>query len=304
MNALKRVIFFVILVSIVISCRKDDSKIEPPRPFAEQYPVDLAAIEEFLETHYMEVVNNLGGIDHLDVKFLKIEEGGTQTPIMQHPNLTTRIIDLHDLQYKIYYIPLHPGADGNPKPTNVDAVFTAYRGTLLDGRVVDYVQTPSIMLRLDNLIRGWREIFPQFRTGNYSDNGDGTITFEDFGAGVMFLPSGLGYYNAPQPTVPPYSPLVFSFKLYELERIDHDNDGIPSYLEDINGDGYLTEADDTDGDGRPDYLDVDDDGDGVMTRNEIKDADGNIIPFDLIPDCSGDTSNPNRLRKHRDPSCQ
>jgi len=304
MNTLKRVFVFLLLVSLVFSCRRDDSKIEPPRPFSEQYPVDLAAIEDFLETHYMEVVNNPGGIDHMDVRFFKIEEGGTQIPLKLHPALTFRILELHDLQYKIYYIPLYMGAEDNPSPTNVDAVFTAYRGILLDGRVFDYVQTPSIMLRLDNLIRGWREIFPQFRTGSYVDNGDGTISFDDFGTGVMFLPSALAYYNVAQTNIPPYSPLVFSFKLFEIERIDHDNDGIPSYLEDINGDGYLTEADDTDGDGRPDYLDVDDDGDGVMTRNEIKDADGNIIPFDLIPDCSGDTSNPNRLRKHRDPSCQ
>lgn len=295
---------FAFIALLVVACRKDDNRVEPPRPFAEQYPVDLAAIEEFLETHYMEVVNNPGGIDHMDVRFFKIEEGGTQTPIMQHPDLTFRFFEIEEIQHKIYYIPLHPGADGNPKPTNVDAVFSAYRGTLLDGKVFDYMQTPTLMLRLDRTIRGWSEIFPQFRTGNYVDNGDGSITFDDFGAGVMFLPSALGYYNAPQPNIPSYSPLVFSFKLFEIERIDHDNDGIPSYLEDINGDGYLTKEDDTDGDGKPDYEDVDDDGDGVLTRNEIKDAEGNIIPFDLIPDCSGDTSNPNRLRKHRDPSCQ
>lgn len=304
MHTLKRILVFAFIALLVVACRKDDNRVEPPRPFAEQYPVDLAAIEEFLETHYMEVVNNPGGIDHMDVRFFKIEEGGTQTPIMQHPDLTFRFFEIEEIQHKIYYIPLHPGADGNPKPTNVDAVFSAYRGTLLDGKVFDYMQTPTLMLRLDRTIRGWSEIFPQFRTGNYVDNGDGSITFDDFGAGVMFLPSALGYYNAPQPNIPSYSPLVFSFKLFEIERIDHDNDGIPSYLEDINGDGYLTKEDDTDGDGKPDYEDVDDDGDGVLTRNEIKDAEGNIIPFDLIPDCSGDTSNPNRLRKHRDPSCQ
>jgi hypothetical protein len=30
----------------------------------------------------------------------------------------------------------------------------------------------------------------------------------------------------------------FSFKLFELQRLDQDGDGIPSYLEDLNGDGY------------------------------------------------------------------
>jgi hypothetical protein len=31
----------------------------------------------------------------------------------------------------------------------------------------------------------------------------------------------------------------FSFKLFELQRLDQDGDGIPSYLEDLNGDGYV-----------------------------------------------------------------
>jgi hypothetical protein len=49
--------------------------------------------------------------------------------------------------------------------------------------------------------------------------------------------------------------LVFSFKLFELlQRLDQDGDGIPSYLEDLNGysrvlaTGVLN-PDDTDGDG-------------------------------------------------------
>src|SRR5690606_17626824 len=70
----------------------------------------------------------------------------------------------------------------------------------------------------------------------------------------------------------------FSFKLYDINRLDHDNDGIPSYLEDsgdryirLNPDGTAVDpADDTDGDGIPNYLDVDDDNDGVITRVELK----------------------------------
>ena len=37
---------------------------------------------------------------------------------------------------------------------------------------------------------------------------------------------------------------------------------------DPNGDNDLSDAQDTDGDGTPDYLDADDDGDGVLTRDE------------------------------------
>jgi hypothetical protein len=69
--------------------------------------------------------------------------------------------------------------------------------------------------------------------------------------------------------------------------VDDDNDGIPSLLEDINGNGNL-EDDDTDGDGIPNYKDADDDGDNVLTKNENPDPndDGNI---DDAQDTDGDT---------------
>lgn len=54
---------------------------------------------------------------------------------------------------------------------------------------------------------------------------------------------------------------------------EDDDDGIPAELEDINGNGNL-EDDDTDGDGIPNYLDVDDDGDNILTEDEAADPDG------------------------------
>lgn len=56
--------------------------------------------------------------------------------------------------------------------------------------------------------------------------------------------------------------------------VEDDNDDIPADLEDINGNGDL-EDDDTDGDGLPNYLDADDDGDNVLTKDENPDPDEN-----------------------------
>ncbi|MEC3908592.1 hypothetical protein VOI54_16290 [Tamlana sp. 2201CG12-4] len=71
----------------------------------------------------------------------------------------------------------------------------------------------------------------------------------------------------------------------DLEDDDTDGDTIPNYIDadddgdniltkdehpDINGDGDISDAQDTDGDGTPDYLDTDDDGDGTLTRDEEK----------------------------------
>ncbi|MFV0564487.1 MAG: hypothetical protein ACK5NB_01505 [Flavobacteriaceae bacterium] len=59
----------------------------------------------------------------------------------------------------------------------------------------------------------------------------------------------------------------------ETLRMQDDNDGIPAELEDLNGNGDLTD-DDTDDDDIPNYLDSDDDGDNVLTINENPDPNG------------------------------
>jgi len=112
----------------------------------------------------------------------------------------------------------------------------------------------------------------------------------------MFIPSVLAYYSISTGGIPAYSPLVFTFKLYEIQRNDQDADGIPSYQEDLNNDGYVrvldtgvANPDDTDGDGVPDFLDNDDDGDYFTTASEIKNpVTGDPYPFDQIPVCPTD----------------
>ena len=56
---------------------------------------------------------------------------------------------------------------------------------------------------------------------------------------------------------------------------DHDNDGILSIFEDVDGDGKPF-GDDSDGDNLWNMYDVDDDGDGVLTINVDKNND-NVI---------------------------
>ena len=63
---------------------------------------------------------------------------------------------------------------------------------------------------------------------------------------------------------------------YTFATADHDEDSVPTSEEDIDGNYHFTDdADDTDGDGIPNYLDNDDDGDGVLTIDEYDvNADG------------------------------
>lgn len=304
--------YFVLLLAglAIVSCNKsDDDKTEvvPLRDYQEQFNTDNADIEEYLKTNYITVT------DDMDVTFSAITDPATQPSIMSYlnsgtfPKLLLRNIDLHGITYKMYYLVLREGI--GVSPMNTDGVLTAYRGEYL--KRVEKTDTepehltttffdqqvyPKNVLDLYTVIMGWSEIYPQFKTGTTTYNGDGTPDYQDFGAGVLFVPSGLGYYAAPpsSSTIPAYAPLIFSIKLYDIKRMDHENngysngvllenpDGVFDYQEDINGDGYVRDyrnttlypnapvnPDDTDGDGIPDFLDHDDDGDGYTTRFEL-----------------------------------
>jgi len=325
MNKFRYYFILIITTLSLFSCSKDDNAIEevPLRDFGEQYAKDNDSIEKYLNNYYIEKITDAPGQpEDQDIKMTKIPVGGTQSSIMSllnsptFPKLLTRSIKLHEITYKIYYLVLREGV--GEKPCDVDGIFATYKGTLLNETIFDQSFNPQGLWVLDPsagsgsvFVEGWRQIFPQFRTGTYTESGlgDGTLTYNDFGAGVMFLPSGLAYYGSAQGSIPAYTPLVFSFKLYELRRYDSDNDGILSYLEDINSDGYVrtlpggdTNPDDSDSDGVPDYQDVDDDGDGFLTRREIT-VNGKLTAFDLIPDCSGNTTDPDRNKKYLDKNC-
>jgi hypothetical protein len=51
--------------------------------------------------------------------------------------------------------------------------------------------------------------------------------------GIMFILSGLGYYSGVLIFRPIH--LDFSFKLFELQRLDQDGDGIVLLREDLTG---------------------------------------------------------------------
>ncbi|MBA4276469.1 FKBP-type peptidylprolyl isomerase [Flavobacterium sp.] len=323
--------YFILSIATVslFSCSKDETvSYEPPREYSVQYDTDIKVIEDYLNTHYLNMDLTDPNFADKDVVMTQIPVGGTQPSLMSYLNATTypkllsKTVSLHDISYKLYYLVLREGV--GIAPCNVDGVLASYKGDYLESVAAttttaasinavkfEEMKFPQSFFDLPNTIQGWGETFPEFKTGTYTSNPDGTITYKDFGAGAMFIPSGLGYYNTGSGSIPSYSPLIFSFKLYEIRRLDQDADGIPSYLEDLDGDGYvrylgtgIENIDDTDKDGVPNFLDVDDDGDKYSTKLEITNAaTGLVYPFASIPDCSGNSTDPARIKKHLDKTC-
>ena len=290
----------IAIVFVVVSCKKDDNdRPEPPKDRTEEAQRSQADIESFLTTHfynYEDFQNPPEGFDYKIIIDSISGDNANKTPLIeqvQHKTVIDRVEP--DLSYKMYYLNVLQG-EGDTL-LFADAALLTYRGMDLERETFDLSNVP-VQFDMTAVIAGFQEGLTEFNgASSYIEHEDGTITFENFGVGAVFIPTGLGYFNNPSigSGLSLYSDLIFTFQLYAVVTdLDHDGDGVPSIEEDRNNNGILTD-DDTDGDGTPDYLDEDDDGDGVPTRDEITNDDG-VIEHPYI------NSNGNHLPDYLDPT--
>jgi len=194
----------------------------------------------------------------------------------------------------VYYLSARNGE--GLSPTVADSVLVRYEGNTLDGQVFDGVSN-YVWQQLPSFLRGYQIALSAWHAGTEDQlvqNPDGTSRYANAGVGLMVMPSGLGYFNSSSGSIPAYSSLMFKVELGQvIEDTDADGDGIPSILEDLNGNNYLYD-DNTDqkqeesGFGAvliPNFLDSDDDVDGTRTRDEIVINEAGSIPF---PEADGD----------------
>ncbi|MCB0458086.1 MAG: hypothetical protein R2776_03060 [Flavobacteriaceae bacterium] len=286
-----------LIVLTIFSCKKEDDGVTfvPARDRAEEAPVSVAIVEEYLRTHfynYEEFANPSAEFD-FKIKFDTIAgDNASKIPLIdqvQSKTVPDRIAD--GVTYKLYYLNALEG--GGQKPKFSDVVTLRYEGIFLNTeftlspytQLFDSAATP-ISFDLTNVVNGFQDGVIEIKTsptGPITDP-DGTVRFEDFGVGAVFMPSGLGYYVSPPngSPIPFYSQLIFTFQLYAKRVGDQDNDGIPTILEDLNG-NQLEEDDDTDSDNFPNYFDPDDDNDGRPTLQELIITEYEKDPLDPDP---------------------
>ena len=290
----------LIVLSVFVGCKSDDddqnTNFVPARDRGEEAPLSTLIVEDYLETHfynYEEFANPPADFDYR-IKFDTIAgDNADKTPLIEQVKskmVKDRVKE--GLEYKLYYLDVIEG--GGDKPTFGDFATLSYEGIYINeetpaqpySKLFDASFVP-VKFDLTMVVNGFQDVLIEFNTAtSLITNPDGTVSFEEFSVGAVFMQSGLGYYVNPPATsaIPVYSQLIFTFQLYESETGDQDNDGIPTYMEDVNGNG-LEEDDDTDGDVAPNFDDADDDGDGRPTRDEIIiNSDGTIT----FPDTDGD----------------
>ncbi len=213
------VFFTILLISTFLSCEKDnDSEVLPQkRDYQTQYNEEIIKIENYLKTHSISVVSNPGFPDDQNVDYAVVPEldansiWGTN-PLVPNANVLTKLVTVEGVVHKIYYLKFRDGIGTSPNTNSQIKAY--YKAVLLDAESTqfDISADGGENLPLNQLILGWQYILPEFKMGTIL----GVDQYEDFGAGVMFLPSALGYYDVSMGAVPPYSPLIFNFKLFNV----------------------------------------------------------------------------------------
>ncbi|MCL6267866.1 FKBP-type peptidyl-prolyl cis-trans isomerase [Flagellimonas myxillae] len=318
---------FMFALFLFSSCSSDDEggpnvEIVPPRLLAEVAAENDTEIKEFLQTHFYNYEDFANPSANFNNR-IKIDTiagaNADKTPLSEFVREATINVsdfewlldqDEDDIPHTLYYLSASHSYEELEQeridcpecfPSVADSVFVRYEGKLLDGSSFDGALNNAVwfdLARLQDLTQGFRgfsEGIPNFKIGdveNIIDNGDGTVTVDDYGVGLIIFPSGLGNFNRVNPDIPQYSPLMFTIDLFTMNQTDHDGDGIPSILEDANQNGFLYD-DNTDADTEPatvafaNFQDADDDGDGVSTRDEITNDQGEIN-LDDLPDDNND----------------
>jgi len=289
-------IYFSFIFILLLSCNKDDdNNTIVIRDYSEQVVDDEQTIEEYLKSHfynYEDFENSNSFEVNIKVRIDTITDvTANKTPLYDQVKIKTINVSNSEgieTPHRLYYIIAREGMVS--KPSIVDSVYVTYKGMLTDNYVFDERKYP-IWLDLASSLQGFREGVSELKSGEFKQNSNGTIEYSSFGVGLFFLPSGIGYFENITADIPEYSPLIFTVSLMISVPADHDNDGVLSINEDIDGDGSPF-YDDTDNDNLWNMYDSDDDGDGTLTINEldknndgiIDDTDNDGIPDYLDPD--------------------
>lgn len=238
---------FLLLLSVIIlfsSCDEDSLTLEN-RFENVDYEIlakeDDASILKFLSTHYYNAT--------LDA--IKLIENDETSLLNSTNNLkveeVVNTVDNKEITFKLYTYIIDKGTEENGKPSNIDSLLVNYSGRTLDSEnalnSTEFDSNTSTWI--ERGILGWSYGFTNFSPGEKKYEFGERISFDKPGKGFIFMPSGLAY---PSDTYVPQfgvseNPLLDDILVYSIELLayvkdtDHDEDGIPSILEDPDCNG-------------------------------------------------------------------
>lgn len=265
-----KLLLIVALLFIYASSCEDDPIYEP-FDYAAQALKDNDSLVKYMQEHFLNADGELEEITN-DEPAIYDDDNLFEKIVAYHPE------GRENVNYTLYYYIANEGV--NEQPTRVDMVNVIYKGIHMDTHEAFDQDAWGNWWRLyDQVIPGWGYGVINFKSGDKTDLGDGTFEYNNTGKGILFIPSGLAYNSLGNSEISSNESLIFYIELNDVTRLDHDYDTIFSMFEDLDGDGdYIN--DDTDGDDIPNFVDSDDDGDGTLTKDENPDPNEDGNPSD------------------------
>ena len=212
-KSLKFSLYLLTIVAVFVSCNNDDDNTVTfqERDRTEQQDADKTDWLEYFTGHYYNSGFFETGSDHKysDIIITERETDGNgnflDVPVghtLLLDAIETKFTTYLDVDYEYYILRINQGNGEAPKFT--DAVRARYEGISIDGEdPFDTAITPIDLLLTGNgfttfgVIRGWQLILPTFNSASgFSIDGGGIVNFNNYGLGIMFVPSGLGYFSA------------------------------------------------------------------------------------------------------------
>jgi len=222
-----------ILFTLVFSCDTEDDGviIVPPRERDEEVIPATLMIENYLETHfynYEQFANPPAGFNYQIVFDTIAGDNSNKTPLIDQVS-SKNVDDIFQdgVVYKLYYLKVRQG-EGDPinfsDKTTLNYIGTSLREkeilvndvyeTVYPTETFDSSVSP-ISFDLTRVVKGFQATLIEYNgaTG-FTENPDGTLTFDDFDIGAVFMQSGLGYYNTPPvgSGIEFYDQLIFTFQ--------------------------------------------------------------------------------------------
>lgn len=219
---MKRVILALFAASVlVVSCKKDDDKMEPPRDRGKEAIAAQNQIEAYLSNYaynYEDFENPSSDFD-FRVVIDSILPGSNRIPLIEQ--VEYKMVEdpfESDVKYKLYYLKVKQGTGEAVADAEVAHItYETWRLTtneLLE-RTNSSQPRPFVMdNKASNL--GLKEVLKEFNAAEeLIENEDGTISYEGYGIGAAFVPSGLAFFNNPPLGAPIgfYNQLIYTFQV-------------------------------------------------------------------------------------------
>ncbi len=310
---MKKYLAPLLFTFFLMACGDDDNggiiQVEPRR-LSEVAPENDAEIQAFLATHFYNEEDFMNPPANFDFRIIIdtiAGENQNRTPLLdQVESVIVNVSDAtfglefgeENVPHTLYYLEAQMGT--GRQVGVADSTFVTFEGSTPNGAIFQSQLGGGAWLDLEGaasitnpgVVAGFQEGMQKFSAGDgVTEFPDGTFEIDGVGAGLIIMPSGLGFFNN-SISVAAFSPLIFNLNILFTTPADHDNDGLISTVENLDGDTNFLN-DDTDGDGIPNYLDFDDDGDGTLTEDEVLFEGEDEIRLDengdpVLPDSDGD----------------